>query len=683
MRQFIFSISLTLFLTCSPDILLGQTNDWRDYLQQLTEEGMSSEQVETLFEELADMETNPLNLNDLTAEDLRRIPFLSEDQRQSMSDFLEKNRPVYSVYELRNVPLLDAATVQMMLPLFVAGEYTQKKERSSFRNIFLHGKNELQIRFDKVFPQRAGYKYVSESILEKYPNRVYKGEDFYNSIKYAYTVGKRFQAGFVAEKDAGEPTLKNEHKGYDHYGAYVAVKDVGNLKSFVLGDFRIGFGQGLVLNTNFSLGKTSATTSITRRTTVPTRHASTAESGFFRGIASAYAFGDFTLTAFYSYHRIDGNLSDNSEITSFKTDGYHRTELEQSKKENVLEQVVGANVQYLRNRFQLGASMLYYQYGKSYQPSFQEYNRFYFRGKSNLNGSIDYSYRFRRFSVAGELAMSENGSMATLNALNFYPKQGISLSVLQRQFSRSYQASYANAFSDGSSVQNESGWYVGSQFSPLAKLRMAVYADVVSFPWLKYGVNAPSHSFDYLVQGNYRYDSNLSFDVRYRFRQRETNAKYPDDKTTSVLPYDQHKILLQASKTFSNKFSLRTILDWNSYKIEHFGAEQGWMISQLVSWQNSKKWKSDLSIGYFKSDSYSVRVYSREQNIINSFYMPSFYGKGMRVSLSGKVDVLKNLTLAAKAGLTKYFDRNTIGSDLEEIDASHRLDVMTYLRWRF
>lgn len=683
MKQYLLSISAILLLLCTSNNVWAQAGDWRDYLQQLTEEGTSSDQIETLFEELTDLEANPLNLNDLSTEDLRRIPFLSEDQRQSMCDFLEKNRPVYSVYELRNIPLLDATTVQMMLSLFVVGEYIPKKEKSSFGNILRNGKNELQIRFDKVFPQRAGYKYVSETILEKYPNRVYKGEDFYNSVRYSYTAGKRFQAGFVAEKDAGEPFLKGGHKGYDHYGAYVAMKDIGNLKSLVLGDFRLSFGQGLVLNTNFSLGKTSATTSTTRRTTVPTRHASTAESGFFRGIASAYSLGDFTLTAFYSYQKTDGNLSENSEITSFKTDGYHRTQLERSKTRNVLEQVAGANLQFQKNNLQLGASTLYYQYDKSYQPNFQEYNRFYFRGKSNLNGSIDYSYRFRRFSVAGELAMSENGSLATLNAVNFYPKQGISLSLLQRQFSRSYQAGYANAFSDGSGVQNESGWYLGSQFSPLAKLRVAMYADVASFPWLKYGLNAPSHSFDYFAQGSYRLSSSLSLDLRYRFRQRETNAKYPDDKTTSVLPYDQHKILLQASKVVSSKFSLRTILDWNSYKIEHLNTEQGWMISQLASWQNPKKWKCDLSVGYFRSDSYSVRVYSREQNIINSFYMPSFYGKGMRASLSGKCDVRRSLVLAAKVGLTKYFDRETIGSDLEEIDASHRLDVMAFLRWRF
>ena len=90
-----------------------------------------------------------------------------------------------------------------------------------------------------------------------------------------------------------------------------------------------------------------------------------------------------------------------------------------------------------------------------------------------------------------------------------------------------------------------------------------------------------------------------------------------------------------------------------------------------------------MFVAYFYSDSYNVRLYSREQNIINSFYMPSFYGKGMRIALSAKYDMRKNLTLAVKSGLSKYFDRSTISSGLEEIDESHRIDVMTYLRWRF
>ncbi len=681
MRQlsYIFLVVLSL-LTSSA---LAQTNDWRDYLHQLGENGMNAEQLETLYEDLTDIEAHPFNLNTVTLDDLQRLPFLSEDQKQSMIDFFEKNRPIYSVFELRNVPLLDASTIQMMLPFFVAGDFVKKKEKTSLKHLLGNGKSELQLRFDKVFPTRAGYKELEDSILQKYPNRVYRGEDFYHSLKYSYTAGRNFQAGIVAEKDAGERFFKKEHKGYDHYGAYVALKDVGKLRSLVLGDFRLNFGQGLVLNNNFSLGKTSATTAISNRTTIPTHYASTAESGYFRGIASTFLVGNFAFTGFYSYNKVDGNIVGDSVITSFKTDGYHRTTLEISKKQNVVEQVVGANIQFQKNRLQVGASFLYYQYSKPYEPAFQEYNRFYFRGKNNVDGSLDYSYRFRRFSIAGEVAMSKNGSLATLNTLNFYPKRGITLSVLQRQFSRSYQAQYANAFSDAYTVQNESGWYLGSQFSPISKLKVSMYADVVSFPWLKYGINSPSHSFDYFVEGNYKYNENLVFDIRYRFRQRESNEKYPDSKTTSVLTYDTHKILFQMSKTFSPQLSTRTALDLNLYKTEHFDLQKGWMISQMATWQNLKKWKSDLFLGYFDADSYDVRVYSRERNINNSFYMPSFYGKGLRAALSLNYNVAKDIVCSIKGGLTKYFNQSTVGTDLEQIDSSCRIDLMTYLRWKF
>lgn len=673
----------TLFLFLSSFVAFGQTNDWRDYLQQLGENGTNAEQIESMYEDLADIETNPLNLNSVTMDDLRRLPFLSEDQRQSINDFLEKNRPVYSIYELRNIPLLDANTIQIMLPFFIVRDYAKIRPKRSLLSIIKNGKNELQLRFDKVLPKRAGYKYVSDSILEKYPNRIYRGEDFYHSLKYAYTAGRNFQAGVVAEKDAGEPFFKKEHKAYDHYGAYIALKDLGKLRSFVLGDFRLSFGQGLVLNNNFSLGKTSATTAITKRTTLPTRHASTAESGYFRGLAAAYMIGEITVTAFFSYHKIDANLSGDSIFTSFKTDGYHRTQLEQSKKENLLEQVAGANIQFQKNRLTIGASILHYRYGKPYQPSFQEYNRFYFRGKNNVDGSVDYSYRFRRFSVAGEFAVSQNGSMATLNTVNFYPKQGIAVSILQRQFGRSYQAQYANAFSDGSNVQNETGWYVGAQFNPIARLKVSTYADIASFPWLKYGINTPSRSYDYFIQGNYKYNDSFVFDLRYRFREREANVKYPDEQATSVLPYRQHKLLFQLSKDFSATWSTKTILDWNSYQTTHFTPEIGWMVSQLVSWRSKQKCKADFFIGYFNSDSYDVRVYSREKNVINTFYMPSFYEKGLRSALAIRYDLQQNVSFALKGGFTNYFDRDTIGSDLEEIDANHRLDVMAYMRWRF
>lgn len=674
----------TIYLWCIPEKTFCQSSvsDWKEYLQQLAEEGVNTENLEAMYDELSDIEAHPFNLNEVDLSDLSRLPFLSEDQQQSIMQYLDKNKPVYSVYELRNVPHLDLQTVQLLLPFFYVGKYKVELHRKSLLKLLKEGKNELQFRFDKVFPRRAGYKTVADSILAKYPNRVYQGEDFYHSVRYGYTAGRKLQAGFVAEKDAGEPFWTKSHKGYDYYGAYIVLRNIGHWKTVVAGNYRLAFGQGLVLSNNFYLAKSSLATSVARRTSLPTKYMSNGEAGYFRGLAAAYGFNDFTLTAFISYKDVDANLRNDSIITSFKTDGLHRTQLEISKKNNVTEQVGGANLQYVKDGMQIGFSFLYNHYNRKYDPVFQEYNRFYFRGNQNANASLDYSYRFRRFSLAGETAVSKNGSFATLHILNFYAKQGVTLSVLQRQYARSYQALYANAFSDGSSVQNESGWYFGSQIAPSARLRLSTYIDMVSFPWVKYGINAPSRSYDYFIQGAYDVNFLLQLVLRYRFREREKNVKDADSKIF-VQKNSVHKVLLQAIEKFSLRWSGKTILDWNWYKSADLPAERGLMVSQMLSWQAAEQWKVDWFAAYFKADSYQVRVYSRERSLTNNFYMPSVYGEGIRSSASIRYQWQRGLSISLKCGLSKYFDKNTIGTGLEKIDASHRLDLVTYVRWRF
>jgi ammonia channel protein AmtB len=73
----------------------------------------------------------------------------------------------------------------------------------------------------------------------------------------------------------------------------------------------------------------------------------------------------------------------------------------------------------------------------------------------------------------------------------------------------------------------------------------------------------------------------------------------------------------------------------------------------------------------------------RRKNILSTFYMPSFYGKGIRLALSAKFEITPQLTLSAKAGYTNYFNRDIIGSGTEQINGNSRTDLYTYLRWRF
>lgn len=681
--KLIFAAGLLTTLT-----MQAQTNDWRSHIEQLAQEmdegEMDGMSIDNMFQELNLLEQNPMNLNSVTRDQLEIFPLLSINQANAMADFLEKNRPIYTVFELRNVYMLDYATVELILPFFYVGELVQKREPFNAGEFVKHSRHTLQMRLDKTLNKRAGYGSFSDSVLAKYPNRKYVGEDFYHSLKYSISYRDKFQAGIVGEKDAGEPFWKtNYKKGYDYYGFHLMLRDVGKLRLLALGDYRLSFGQGLVLNNDFMLGKSFFSSNIIRQTNLPKRHFSTAESGFFRGAAAVVRLHNVDITAFYSNRLIDANVSTEEEITSFKTDGYHRVPLDFKKRNNTREQVMGANVNYRANRFQIGVSGLHHAYNRIYNPTLRYYNAHYWRGNESVNLGVDYSYRFSKFKIAGETAHSENGTFAHIHILEYYHSSLASFSLLYRNYPSTYQAMYAKAFADGSRIQNESGLYLGTTFHPLARVTVSMYADVAKFPSPKYNTQGPSSVIDMYSIATYSFSRNTFLEARYKFKQKEKNTKYPDDKTTVVLPYQTHKMRLRYVNTLLSGWYFRTTLDLASYQVQYFPNEFGYMISQNFGHRGNKKVQGDGFLGYFSSDSFDARLYSYERNILSTFYMPSFYGKGVRGALSVRWNIQNNLSFSVKASQTRYFNRDVISSGTEQIDGNTRTDIFTYLVWKF
>ena len=683
-RSLLFGLMIAIGLLMVHTIK-AQTNDWRTHIEQLAEEeGVDEMSIENMFVELNMLELNPMNLNSVTRTELELLPLLSINQANAIADFLEKNRPIYTVFELRNVYMLDYNTVKLILPFFYVGEMDKKKERFNFGEALKYARHNVQVRFDKTLTQRAGYGEFSDDILAKYPNRKYQGEDFYHSLKYSVSYRDKFQAGIVGEKDAGEPFWKPGYKkGYDHYGFHLMLRNIGKLRALALGDYRLSFGQGLVLNNDFMLGKSFFSSNIVKQTTMPKRHFSTAESGFFRGAAAVVRLHNVDITTFYSNQHIDANVNSNEEITSLKTDGYHRVKLDFKKRNNSREEVMGANVNYRLNRFQIGISGLYHAFDRMYNPTLRYYNEDYWRGRESVNLGIDYSYRFRKFNLAGETARSKNGSIAHIHILEYYPSSLTSFTLLYRDYPATYQAMYAKAFVEGGRVQNERGIYLGTTFHPLTRVTVSMYGDVVKFPTPKYNIQEPSTALDLYTLATYNFSQDTFFEVRYKFKRKEKNAKYPDDKTTTVLPYHTHKMRLRYLKTLRSGWYFRTTVDFAQYRLENFVNEFGYMVSQNFGHRGHKRIQGDGFFGYFNSDTYNARLYSYERNIMSTFYMPSFYGEGFRAALSMRWNILDILSFSVKASQTRYFNRDVISSGTEQIDGNKRTDIFSYLVWKF
>ena len=682
---------LTILLLFSfSSATFSQSGSWRIFLEQLAEEGeeegrMDETMFENLYEDLLYLESNPMNLNTVTREQLERFPLLSEDEAARITTFLERNRPIFSVFELRNVPNLNFQTIELILPFFFVGDAQEQARQSSLEDMLRNGRHELQFRLDKTLTPRAGYGEFCDSILARFPNRKYQGEDFFTSLRYQFRYRDKIQFGFTAVKNAGEPFWKPDYlKGYDQYGFHFIIRDVGRLRTLALGNFRMSFGQGLILNNDFMPPKAWAADNIIRRTQPPKRHFSTAKHGYFTGAAAQFALYDhLTLTAFYSYRGVDANINAAGEITSFKTNGIRRTLLDISKKNNTREQVVGANVNYRKEGLQVGVSALYHQWDRMLNPTMRDDNRYHLRDNSNANASIDYSYRYRRFHLAGEMGVAKNGAVAKLNTLQYRHSSSNVFTILWRHYPVSYNALYAGAFGESSRVQNERGVFVSARFTPFRWFSINSYADFVHFPWLRYGVNTPSTVTEYFISGTYTFSRQASVEARYRYKERYRNMRYPDAQSISVLPATTQKFRLRYSHNLQNGWQFRTTADFAHYGVEHFDKEFGYMISQNIGYRGNEKISGDFYFGYFDADTHNARLFSYERNIVNTFYMPSFHGKGYRLAISARYNFSNRLSVSVKMGQTRYFNRDTIGSGTELIDGNSRTDLFSYIRWRF
>ena len=65
---------------------------------------------------------------------------------------------------------------------------------------------------------------------------------------------------------------------------FLFLKDINWLKSLAIGDYKMSFGQGLVISNDFSPSRTAVVAQAERRTNGFRRHFSTNEQDFFRGV---------------------------------------------------------------------------------------------------------------------------------------------------------------------------------------------------------------------------------------------------------------------------------------------------------------------------------------------------------------------------------------------------------------
>lgn len=679
----IFPLIIVVWLMATQDSFSQDTTDisLEQKLENLAENSQNEEEDYTeLFRTLDFYRQHPVNLNNTGTAQLNDLGLLDEIQTENLLSHIDKNGKLLSVYELQSIDGFALPLIEKLLPYITIADSASVKPRD-WKDIFREGNHEIILRGQQVLEEQAGYAPADST---SGPNARYLGGPQKIYTRYRFTSGNNVSAGITAEKDAGERTY------FDFYSAHLFVRNIKFIKALAIGDYQVGFGQGLTGGGGLAYGKTYDAVNIKRRSSGLRPYASADENRFMRGLAITAGSKSLQATGFVSRKKVDANFSDSSY--TLQSTGLHSTPSEVEDKNTLSQTIFGANLSYRKRKYSFGLSGMHTLFDKDITNSQQIYNQFSFTGSRLTNLGADYSLLVRNFNFFGEFSTSNpspfgGGRVGVVNGLIIAADKKLSLALLHRSYSRNYQSLSANAFAESSTPSNEQGFYAGITAKPTNKIIINAYYDHFKFPWLKYQVSAPSAGSEYVLQVNYTPSKKLDTYVRIRQKDKFTDSNTSELDFLSPCRQTNYRwhvgYRVSPSVRLANRIEFIEIAGDKGQGAEDGG--NGFLIYQDVMYRKpGGKLSFTLRYALFDTKDYDTRIYAYEYDIPGSFSIPSYYYKGSRVYAMLNWNPGKNLELWLRCSQTYYSNKDVISEGtLNEIQGKSKTEAKVQVRWKF
>jgi hypothetical protein len=645
-------------LTLHTHLLLAQEiNPSELSIEQLGEQEDFEQDDDATIQQYEALKNDPLDLNRAAKEDLQQFTFLTDLHIDAFLLHRHLNGELLSIYELQSIPYWDETIIRQLLPFVCIGNRAYQKQQwkaawSQGRHLLLAG---------------ATYKLYQDeqSILQM---NQYPGSRERSFVRYKYQYKNMLQYGIVADKDAGESWFKGAQKqGFDFYSVHAMARNLGIIKTLVIGDYTVNLGQGLLCWQSMAFKKSAEVMMIKRQGAILGPYHSAGEYLFQRGAGITIAHKEWSLTSFASIKNLTSkiyfdSIGKYSYFSSVNSSGLHRTISEQRNKAALQLFTTGGNISYDLSRLHIGMNLIHYDFGNiRQQKESKPYNRFSFRGNRYTNMSIDAGYTFKNMHYFGEFAQHQFRSSAFLGGLMMSLDPKADLAILYRNMSPEFHSQFGNAFTESTFPSNEKGIYAGLTLRPKHQWEIDAYADLFMFPWLRYTTDAPSVGREYMIQ--------VMYSIR---RQGQLYIRVRDEIKMNNEPFSTSNI--KEGVRLERKINCRAQLELNYNKsitlrnrVEILNLHQGDALQQsgflcfldLLYKPMIKPYAFNIRLQYFEADSYDSRVYAYENDVMYQFSIPAFYGQGYRGYINGRLKMGKNWNIWIRyARLWKDEDSN-------------------------
>ena len=674
--QQILVVHAILFMM--PIMAIGQFEHLDDQFEKSVETFEMTQDYTDLIEDLDDLARKPVKINIAKEEDLNSIPFLTPNQRKALLDYVSTFGEVLSVYELQSIPGFDSLLIMKIEP-FISISPPSHIPVPTPKNLIRFGHHDLLLRYEQTFPKSTGYM-ANDSVRRVDPDSWYRGSPQRYYFRYNYGWFDKLRIGIAGEKDPGEQFfIGAQSNGMDFYAGYLCLNNIGILKNLTIGNFRVSYGQGLTIGSGLSLGSVPGFS-----TNIPMANGirpslGMSEGSYLRGLATTIKIKRIEISGFASYHPRDATvtLSDSvsslaEAISSFTGTGYHRTGLELAKRNVLTELLCGGNINFSmapnqQFGFKIGLTGIYNKYSAAVMPKIYPYNQFGFRGNQNLNTGLDFQIRYLGMYLFGEISRSLNGGMAWLTGAVLTPDPRVYITVIYRNYQSIYQNLFSNAFGQNSLNANERGIYMAINAAVHPKVNLSGYCDLFTFPWLKYRVDAPTRGQEFGVVLGWQASRNVMINLRfYQKNMRSNETVEPNQIIHKLCDYLTRSYRFGIEWLSGNGILLKTRIEAKESGESIANRPFGYLIYQEAQ-VKLLKWLENITLrfGLFDIPDYASRIYVYEPEVLYGYSIPAFQGKGMRTCIVLKIRISRKFDIWMRGGLTRYNDRNEVGTGLD------------------
>lgn len=347
----------------------------------------STDYPEELQEWLLELREHPLDLNTASLSELSALPFIGRSGAKEIIRLRFRLGGLESMSSIDTLSILSGAQRSSLSEFTTVSRRYQALDRAVIRS----SADASADSKEKIESSMTGYRLRAD----------FRGGD--GTAGYLYGIRRPNQTRFFEETSFGIELPRERMR-----------------PRLLVGDYQIETGTGLLFATAYGMGSWLSSTDAL---SVPLARGlvsrpSSSRLALQRGLALESSTEAITARLFGAINRLDASVN-SGETVSITEGTSSSTELYAARKDQLEEQLIGADIEYNRGHYSLGATA----YSAGFSPGFNSADEFEPMPrleKSSLKvGSIHARVNYRSLQAISEVAGSSGGGAAHQSALTY------------------------------------------------------------------------------------------------------------------------------------------------------------------------------------------------------------------------------------------------------------------------